>query len=107
MAEQIALYHHEHWDGTGYLSLKGPGIPIAARITVIADAFDVITHHRPYKSASGLEETLAEIQSRKGRHFDPELVDALLNVISGNGVAVLNEALRAEAAAPVELAIPG
>lgn len=104
MAEEIALYHHEHWDGTGYLSLKGHDIPIAARITAIADAFDVITHHRPYKSASGLEETLAEIQNQRGRQFDPDLVDALLKVISGNGVLDLNEALRAESAAPVELA---
>jgi putative two-component system response regulator len=104
MAEEIARYHHEHWDGGGYQSIKGSEIPLAARITAVADAFDIITHTRPYKSASGLEETLAEMQSQKGRQFDPELIDALLKLISGNGLFDLNQALHDEATAPVELA---
>ena len=103
MAEEIARYHHEHWDGSGYQSMKGDAIPLPARITALADAFDVITHTRPYKSASGLEETLTEIQSQRGRQFDPTLVDALLKVISGNSLFDLNQALQQETAAPVEL----
>ena len=104
MAEEIARYHHEHWDGTGYQSMKGDEIPLPARITAIADAFDIITHARPYKSASGLEETLTEIQSQRGLQFDPDLVDALLKVISSNALFDLNQALHEEATAPVDLA---
>jgi putative two-component system response regulator len=104
MAEEIARYHHEHWDGSGYQSMKGSDIPISARITALADAFDVITHTRPYKSASGLEETLAEMQTQRGLQFDPELVDVLLKLVAANSLFDLNEALRAEASAPVELA---
>ena len=103
MAEEIARYHHEHWDGSGYQSLKGSDIPLPARITALADAFDVITHTRPYKSASGLEETLTEIGTQKGRQFDPELVDILLKLTSANPLFDLNEALRLEASTPVEL----
>jgi putative two-component system response regulator len=99
MAEEIARYHHEHWDGSGYQSLKGSAIPMPARITAVAD-----THTRPYKSASGMEETLAEMQSQKGRQFDPDLIDALIKMISGNGLFDLNQALHDEATAPVELA---
>ena len=105
MAEEIARYHHEHWDGTGYQSLKGSDIPLPARIAALADAFDVITHTRPYKSATELEDALTEIQSQRGRQFDPDLVDALLRVISGNGLFDLNEALREEAAAQVDLPV--
>jgi putative two-component system response regulator len=104
MAEEIARYHHERWDGSGYQTLKGSAIPISARITAVADAFDIITHTRPYKSASGLEETLTEMKSQRGRQFDPDLIDALLKVVSGNGLFDLNQALHDEATAPFELA---
>src|SRR5206468_462560 len=56
VAEQIARYHHEHWDGSGYMAIKGHNIPLPARLTSIADAFDILTHSRPYKPASTLEE---------------------------------------------------
>jgi putative two-component system response regulator len=77
LAEQIALSHHEHWDGTGYArGLAGEDIPLASRIVAIADVFDALTHGRPYKSAWSVTDALGEIRSQKGRHFDPRLVEA-------------------------------
>src|SRR6202011_4323798 len=54
MAERIALYHHERWDGAGYYGLKGDSIPLEARIVSVVDVFDVITHSRPYKEAASV-----------------------------------------------------
>ena len=96
VAEQIARYHHEHWDGSGYLSIKGDNIPLPARLTAIADTFDVLTHPRPYKPANSLEEALAEIQKERGRQFDPALVDALLQLASARDLLQLDEALSTE-----------
>ena len=78
MAEEIALCHHEHWDGNGYASLKEQDIPVTARIVAIAEAFDVMTHDRPYRAAVSKDEALAEISRQSGRQFDPRLVDAFL-----------------------------
>jgi putative two-component system response regulator len=78
LAEEIALYHHEHWDGKGYVNLEGQAIPMAARIVAIADAFDVMTHDRPYRAAVSKEDALAEIARQRGQQFDPRLVDAFL-----------------------------
>jgi putative two-component system response regulator len=96
MAEQIARYHHEHWDGSGYLSLKGPDIPLPARLTSIADTLDVLIHSRPYRAALPLEEALAEIVKEKGRQFDPQLVDALLKLATIQDLLNLDEALMNE-----------
>ncbi len=77
VAHEIALYHHERWDGTGYSNgLAGNDIPIAARITAVADVFDALTHSRPYKQAWPIDLAVAEIISQRGRHFDPLVVDA-------------------------------
>jgi len=100
VAEQIARYHHEHWDGSGYLSIKGDNIPLPARLTAIADTFDVLTHSRPYKPATSLEEALAEIHKERGRQFDPALVDALLQLDSARDLLQLDQALSAEPQAP-------
>lgn len=102
MAEQIARYHHEHWDGGGYLCLKGEAIPAAARLTSVADTFDVLTHDRPYKAANSLEEALAEIQKERGRQFDPGAVDALLKLASSQDLLQLDQVLLHETG----LAIP-
>ncbi|WP_031567347.1 HD-GYP domain-containing protein [Rheinheimera texasensis] len=78
LAQQVALYHHEKWDGTGYPhGLKGEDIPLEARIVALCDVFDALTSTRPYKSAWSIEDTMAHLQAQKGRHFDPQLVDLL------------------------------
>lgn len=77
MARDVALYHHEKWDGTGYPGgLKGDAIPVAARIAALADVFDALTSERPYKRAWSIEEANDLIREQSGRHFDPELADA-------------------------------
>lgn len=79
MAEQIALTHHEWWDGTGYAAgLCGEQIPLLGRIVAIADVFDALTHERPYKPAWPVSMAVEEIVDLSGRQFDPELVDAFV-----------------------------
>ena len=80
MAEEIALTHHEHWNGNGYLGLTGESIPIAGRIVAVADVFDALIHERPYKKAWPYEEALAEIHRQNGEQFDPRIVEAFLSV---------------------------
>jgi putative two-component system response regulator len=82
IAEEIAKHHHERWDGSGYpAKLKGASIPLAARITALADVYDALTHVRPYKRAWTAEESLREIAEQRGRHFDPELTDLFLRLV--------------------------
>ncbi|WP_043700036.1 HD domain-containing phosphohydrolase [Yoonia vestfoldensis] len=77
MAHQIALHHHEKWDGTGYgQGMAGTDIPLAARITAVADVFDALCSDRPYKRAWSFDEAYAEILRQSGRHFDPQCVTA-------------------------------
>ncbi len=77
LAEQIAETHHERWDGEGYpRRLAGDAIPLAGRITAVADVFDVLAHPRPHKLAWPLEQAVAEIDAQAGRQFDPEVVAA-------------------------------
>ena len=76
----IALNHHEKYDGSGYPNrIKGDEIPIEARIVSVADVFDALTNHRPYKKAWPLDETLNFIKTEKGKHLDPDCVDALIS----------------------------
>jgi putative two-component system response regulator len=78
MSEEIALSHHEWWDGSGYPSgLKGEEIPLSARITAVADVLDTLMDRRPYKAPWSPERALAEIDRLRGRQFDPQVVDAL------------------------------
>ena len=81
LAEEIARTHHERYDGTGYLGMIGGNIPISGRIVAIADVFDALLHDRPYKRAWTREEAMREIVSQRGRHFDPEVLDAFLRVV--------------------------
>ena len=77
MAEEIALAHHERWDGTGYPNGRsGDGIPLAGRIVALADAFDAMTHDRPYRPGIPPERALEIVESERGQHFDPQVVDA-------------------------------
>ena len=82
VAEAIALTHHERYDGTGYpAGLVGDAIPLAARITAICDVFDALRSKRVYKGRWTVEDTLAELKAQRGRHFDPALVDAFLELV--------------------------
>jgi putative two-component system response regulator len=82
IAEEIAHFHHEKYDGTGYPNrLKGSQIPLSARITALADVFDALTHRRCYKEAWTITDALAEIQRGRGSHFDPELTDIFMTVV--------------------------
>lgn len=81
MAADVALNHHEKWNGLGYPSgLKETEISEAARITAIADVFDALTMKRSYKEAWPVEEAFAEIEKCKGEHFDPHLVDVFMEI---------------------------
>lgn len=84
LAETIALYHHERWDGTGYARLKGADIPLAARITAVADTFDAMTHDRRYRPALSVWAARSEIARQSGTQFDPRVVEAFfLNGLAG------------------------
>lgn len=79
VASQIALNHHEKWDGSGYpQGLTGHTIPLEGRITALVDVFDALGSDRCYKRAWPLDKILALIQEEKGRHFDPALVELML-----------------------------
>ncbi len=94
LAEEIALTHHEWWDGNGYpAGLAGEGIPLAGRIVAVADVFDALTHARPYKDAWPVAEAVAEIKRLAGRQFDPGLVEAFL-ALDPSGLVELPSARR-------------
>ena len=82
MAREIALSHHEKWDGSGYPSgLKGEEIPESARIVALADVFDALSMKRPYKEAWSLDRVLATIDQGAGSHFDPRLIEAFHRIL--------------------------
>ncbi|MFW5498831.1 MULTISPECIES: HD domain-containing phosphohydrolase [unclassified Maridesulfovibrio] len=77
VAKRVALCHHEKWDGSGYpAGLRGEAIPIEGRIAAVADVFDALTSKRPYKPAWTVEDSYDYILKERGKHFDPQLVDA-------------------------------
>jgi putative nucleotidyltransferase with HDIG domain len=82
-ALNIPYCHHEHWDGSGYpQGLKGEEIPIEARIFALVDAWDAITTDRPYRSAMTKDEAVNTIRSEIGSHFDPEIAERFLKLVS-------------------------
>lgn len=82
MARMVALRHHERWDGSGYPGgLEMTDIPIEARIVALADVFDALLSVRPYKQAWTLDDTLQYVFSQRAQHFDPDLVDAFVQVL--------------------------
>jgi response regulator RpfG family c-di-GMP phosphodiesterase len=79
MGAEVAMCHHEWWDGSGYpRGLAGREIPLAARVVAIADVYDALTSRRCYKDAWSPEETFAALRTKAGTHFDPDLVDVFL-----------------------------
>lgn len=82
-AREIAVHHHERWDGNGYpVGLKGEDIPLAARIVSIADVYDALSSKRVYKEAFSHEECVRLIREGAGSQFDPELVEIFLSIES-------------------------
>jgi ribonuclease P protein subunit RPR2 len=80
-ARQVVAAHHERWDGTGYpRRLRGPQIPPGARIFAVVDAFDAMTHDRPYRAAMKIELAVAEIKRCAGTQFEPLVVEAFLSL---------------------------
>jgi HD-GYP domain-containing protein (c-di-GMP phosphodiesterase class II) len=94
LAREVAMCHHERWDGLGYPNhLAGEDIPLSGRIVCLADVFDALLSKRCYKPAYSVEETLEVIRGSSGKQFDPELVQILLDCLA----AILE---------PYELAVP-
>lgn len=82
LAAQVSLRHHERWDGSGYPDgLAGEAIPLAARIVTLADVFDALSMHRPYKQAWPIERITAYISDKSGKQFDPALVRLFLAML--------------------------
>ena len=80
IARDIALSHHEKWDGSGYPhGLAGTAIPLVARIVAIADVFDALTSARPYKPAWPVADAVRYLEQQRGCHFDAALVDVFLS----------------------------
>jgi putative two-component system response regulator len=80
MAHEIALNHHEKFNGKGYPhQLKGTDIPVAGRIVAIADTFDALTSKRPYKDPYPKEVTYDILKKERGEHFDPDILDAFID----------------------------
>jgi putative nucleotidyltransferase with HDIG domain len=99
LAQEIALTHHEWWDGTGYPSgLSGTDIPISGRIVALADVLDALLHERPYKHAWALDAATAEVHRLSGRQFDPAVVAAFGRVdvrdLCASGESVAGESTR-------------
>ena len=82
-AREIALYHHERWDGTGYpFGIHSEEIPLSARIVTIADVYDALTSRRVYKEPYSHKVSVEKIKQAAGRHFDPHLVEIFLSIES-------------------------
>lgn len=79
LGAEIALNHHEWWNGSGYpRGVAGEDIPLSARLVAVADVFDALTSERPYKQAWTVEAAVDAIRRESGTHFDPDVVDCLL-----------------------------
>lgn len=102
LAATIALSHHEKWDGSGYpRGVVGEAIPLEGRIVAIADVFDALTSDRVYRKAFAVEEAVQIMREQRGRHFDPVLLDAFLEVLGSSGPDA-REQVRADPLALME-----
>jgi HD domain len=105
LAATIALSHHEKWDGSGYpRGVVGEAIPIEGRIVAIADVFDALTSDRVYRKAFTVEEAVAMMRAERGKHFDPVLLDAFLEVLGSSGPDA-REQVRADPSAVADGAL--
>ena len=115
LAEEIALSHHERWDGAGYpAGLSGSDIPECGRIVAVADVFDSLTHARPYKPAWTVRDALAELEDCAGSQFDPQVVEVMLRIapeitaLGGEPAAVgARDATSGRGSRKVVVAAPG
>ncbi|MGD1000281.1 MAG: HD domain-containing phosphohydrolase [Candidatus Brocadiia bacterium] len=83
MARDIALWHHEKWDGNGYIhALAGDAIPLSARIVAVASVYDAMTHNRVYRPAIPETQTLEVMREGRGKHFAPAVFDAFMEGVS-------------------------
>jgi len=89
-AAEIAYSHHERWDGFGYLGMSAEEIPLGARIVAVADAFDALTHDRPYRRAQSTSKASEEIQRESGAQFDPKVVEAFMKVLGSGHLESIN-----------------
>jgi ribonuclease P protein subunit RPR2 len=100
-AKGVVLHHHERWDGDGYPDrLAGEEIPRPARIFAVADSLDAITTDRPYRRAASIRNARAEIAAGAGGQFDPEAVEALMEVPDDVLEHIRDEAVLTSVAAP-------
>ncbi len=101
LAREIAMSHHERWDGEGYpAGLKGEQIPYPARIVAVADTFDALIHKRPYKRAWPLQEALREMQAQRGRQFDPAVLLEFFALNEHNRLSGMADEIGLAEAAP-------
>lgn len=108
LAEQIALTHHEHWDGSGYSpAIRGEEIPLVSRIVAVADVFDALTHARPYKKAWPVADAVAEIRRQSGRQFDPRVAAAFIDLLREDGLLADDEPEATAVRAPAVQERPG
>ena len=89
---EVALQHHERMDGSGYPQcLKGDEILLESRILAVADVFEAISSHRPYRPALGMDIATAELRDHSGTRYDPAVVQACLDVVAEKGVTVMDD----------------
>jgi putative two-component system response regulator len=101
----IVRHHHERWDGRGYPDgLSGETIPLGARIVALVDAFDAITHDRPYRPGRSVDDALEELLRERGRQFDPDLAEMFVARATVNGAASGSHELPIEAVVAVAAA---